>query len=200
MLQSMSPLAGQVTNKPVVMVVSLGQGQTVEADMALVEAKSAGQWVVVLNAHMDYKWCSDTTQQLQSTEHNGLAPGFRLWLCTQAPKLAAAPSTLLNSVALVALQPPTSVMDFMVRAHVSIFATSGAGGMTARGVEAERWRTHVFGLAVAMSALSKFYCPSHMLTWTDADFQKVRCSPTTHHPASQPFDALVPISIFCDVK
>eukprot|EP00873_Tetraselmis_striata_P006795 jgi/Tetstr1/427059/TSEL_017264.t1 len=44
--------------------------------------------------------------------------------------------------------------------------------MTSRGPEADRWRTHIFGLASTMCALNQFYCPSHMLTWTDADLHK----------------------------
>lgn len=56
----------------------------------------------------------------------------------------------------------------------------GAGDMTSRGPEADRWRTHIFGLASTMCALNQFYCPSHMLTWTDADLHKVRVRPPPH--------------------
>lgn len=95
--------------------------------MALAEARSAGHWVVVLNAHMDYKWCADMALQLRNTDPSELSPRFRLWLCTQAPNLADAPGTLLNSATMVALSPARSMLDFMVRAYVSVFAVKSAG-------------------------------------------------------------------------
>lgn len=79
-----------------------------------------GHWLVVLNCHMDLRWCSEAMAWIDEAEMAAVHVNFRPWFCTRTNCLDDIPLSLLNRLSLVAVEPSMGLTNAMIQSFASV--------------------------------------------------------------------------------
>ncbi|KAH0513436.1 Dynein heavy chain 11, axonemal [Microtus ochrogaster] len=92
--------------------VSLGQGQELEAEMALEKAAIGGHWVILQNIHLVAKWLG-TLEKLLEKFSQGSHGDYRVFMSAEAapsPQEHIIPQGLLENSIKITNEPPTGML------------------------------------------------------------------------------------------